>query len=454
MTKDFIHGNIKSSLTSFAIPMMLTLLLQELYGVTDLLVVGRFAHVADMSAVTVGSQIMMCLTFIVFGLTTGTTVLLGQTYGMGDKRRLSTILGSSILLFAVLSAIFTVAGLFNVNSIVSLMKSPAEAVIPTRAYTNICMSGFLFIVGYNVCGAVLRGLGDSKTPTIFVAIAAGINIVLDLLFVAGFGWGAAGAAFATVIAQAGSLLFAIIYLRRHGLGFKFYVRDIRFEWKTIRDTVVIGTPIAVQNIFVGLSFMILTLVINRLGVAASASVGVVDKLVNFLMIPSIAYSASVATMSAQNFGAGQFRRAKEGLWTGMRIAFMIACVTFVLCQFFGAFFCSLITSNPAVIVLAKEMLRSYSADCMLVSFVFTMNGYFNAGGHSLFSLLHAIVSTCCARVPLTIFLASVPNITMFAFGTVAPASTLVSVIMCAIYYVYITRNNKIKIIAAGVPDHA
>lgn len=421
---------------------MFTILLQQFYGATDLFVVGHFATTSDVVAVSIGSQIMMMLTHMILGLTTGTTVLLGQYFGAKNEERLSKTVGGAVPLFASIAIIATIAMLFLCSKIVSLMNTPTQAIDVTRSYITICSSGLVFIIGYNVISAIMRGLGDSKSPMIFVAVACVINVVLDLVFVCNFGMGASGTALATVIAQFGSLAFAIIFLRRRGIGFKFHTHDIRFERKTTRDTLVIGSPLALQNILVSISFLFITLIINRMGLVASASAGVVEKLIGFLMLPSIAFSAAVSTMAAQNIGAGQFARAKKSMWAGIRISLCCAIVVCTYSQFFGETLTRLLTADQAVITMAAEFIRTYSIDCIMVAFVFCMNGFFNANCHSMFSMTHSIISTFAGRIPLAIFFSGLPGATMLTIGFAAPASTLISIILCFFFLRYLSISDR------------
>ena len=316
MNDELLNGSVFKSLMLFAIPFMLSNLLQVLYGAADLFVVGHFATTSDVSAVSIGSQTMAMLTNLILGFTTGITVLLGQFFGAKKEKELAATVGSSVVLFTMIAVTISIILFLTNHQIVGLMHTPNDAISATRSYLYICSLGTVFIVGYNAVSAILRGLGDSKTPLLFVAIACVINVIVDFILVDGYQMGAAGAAIATVLAQAGAFIFSLIYLKYKGLGFKFNRQDISFNLPKV------GLPIGLQSALVGISFLLITVIVNGMGLVASASVGVVEKLIEFLMLPAIALGNAVATMTAQNFGAEQYSRAYKSMRYG--IAFCLS----------------------------------------------------------------------------------------------------------------------------------
>ena len=288
----------------FALPYMFSNLLQVFYGSADLFVVGQFGHTFDVSGVSIGSQTMALITNLVLGLTTGVTVLLGQYLGSKSYRDLSKTIGGAIVLFLIIALGLTFVMLSFNNEITLLMNTPKEAIEATKSYLSICSAGIIFIVGYNVVSSILRGLGDSKTPLLFVFIACMINIVVDFVLVGYFHMGAKGAAIATVSAQGFSFLFALVYLFKKGIGYSFYKEDICFS-KYIQKIMQIGFPLGLQSVLVNISFLIITIIANQMGLIASASLGVVEKLMGFLMLPAIALGSALASLIALNVGAKQ-----------------------------------------------------------------------------------------------------------------------------------------------------
>lgn len=445
-----LRGSITGALVRFAMPVMLSMILQILYSATDLLIVGNFGTTADMSGVTISSQLLTTITLGMSGITTGLTVVLGQFSGAGEKENMKRTIGSSIIFFTILAAALTILLLCLNSAIIAAMKTPPEAVGPARSYLHICTLGIVFIVGYNVTSSIFRGIGNSKTPLIFVAVACGINIVLDLVFIKGFGMGAAGAALATVIAQAGSLLFSVLYLRKHGIGIDFSREDIKLRnddghlrLEYIKKILRIGLPISLQEILVNLSFLLITAVVNnRMGLSASASVGTVEKLISFLMMPTMAISVAVATMSAHNYGARQFTRARKCLWAGITISLCFAVVVCAFCWIDGKSLTALFSRDPKVIHDASLYLKTYSLDCIGVAFVFNLNGYFSSCNKSVFSMIHSLTTTFLIRVPFVVIAGGIAGVTLLTIGCAAPLSSLGSLIMCLIYFGWLRRKMK------------
>ena len=313
----FTEGKIYSPLIRFALPVLFAVLLQSLYGAVDLLVVGQFSDKANVSAVATASQIVQTLTFVITDIAMGTTILLGQMIGEGKRDQAGEVVGASIAMFAVIGLTVAVVMQFLAGGIASAMNAPQEAYAQTVAYTRICCGGAVFIVAYNVLGSIFRGIGNSRVPLIAVAIAAAFNVFGDLLFVAGFHMGAAGAAYATVISQALSVILSFFIIRRMGLPFAFHFKMVRFNGKLIRKVVSLGIPIALQDLLVSISFLIIMSIVNGIGVVASAGVGVAERLCGFIMLVPSAFMQSMSAFVAQNYGAGKLDRAIRALFYGI-----------------------------------------------------------------------------------------------------------------------------------------
>lgn len=429
----FITSSIPKAMLAFSGPFMLGILVQNLYGAADLFVVGHFGATTDVSAVTIGSQLMSIITQLIIGFATGITMLVGQYFGARDNKKLAQTVGTSVYLFAGVGVLLTLLYLVFHKFLVSAMQTPAEAVYATEQYLFVCALGIIFIVGYNVISSILTGLGDSKTPFLFVLVACIINIVLDVILVKYVHMGALGAAIATTTAQGGSFLFSLVFLFKKGLGILFTRSDLRFNARESKRIIKIGGPVAVQNVLVGMSFLFITAIINQMGLTASAAVGVVEKLITFLFVPATAIGTAVGTASSQNLGAHQFKRAKNCMWWGIGLALVPAVIITIFCQFGGAHLAGIMSGDAEVIGLAANYLRSYILDIILVSFVFSMNGVFNSCGKSWFSLMHSLITTFAVRVPMAFLLSRVANSSLFLIGWAAPASTLVSLVMCLVY---------------------
>ena len=313
-TRSFTTGAILPQLVSFAVPTFLAMMLQTLYGTVDVLVIGNFGSTAGVSAVSTGSQILSLATFLISGFTTASTVLIGQYLGAGDDKNVSRVIGGSIPVFGVISAFFAVLMVLIHPMLLTALNIPTEAMAQARIYTLICSCGIPLIVGYNAVCAILRGMGDSKSPLVFVSIACVVNIIGDLLLTGWLGMGAAGVAIATVAAQGVSFAISLLYLLRKGIGVPFHKSDIRFEAKLTRKLFQLGVPMAVQSIMINLSFLFITSIINAMGVTASAAMGVGDKITCFAFLPQSAFSQGVQVFAAQNMGAGKPERALKGMW--------------------------------------------------------------------------------------------------------------------------------------------
>lgn len=433
MEQRLLKENVFKALMIFALPYMFSNLLQVLYGSADMFVVGQFGHTFDVSGVSIGSQTMALITNLVLGLTTGVTVLLGQYLGSKSYRDLSKTIGGAIVLFLIIALGLTFVMLYFNNEITLLMNTPKEAIGATKSYLSICSAGIIFIVGYNVVSSILRGLGDSKTPLLFVFIACMINIVVDFVLVGYFHMGAKGAAIATVSAQGLSFLFALVYLCKKGIGYKFYKEDICFS-KYIKKIMKIGFPLGLQSVLVNISFLIITIIVNQMGLIASASLGVVEKLMEFLMLPAIALGSALASLIALNVGAKQYKRAKQTLKYAIMISLAFAIIVTTICEIDGTILTRIFTNNQDVIDNGALYLKTYSIDCLLTSFLFCINGYLNGYEKTVFTMVHSLVATFIGRIPLTLLFSKIPNVTLFHMGIAAPLSTMISLVMIFIYF--------------------
>ncbi len=427
------EGHVHSTMLRFALPFLLANLLQALYGAADLLIVGQFSTPAQLSAVATGSQVLQTVTSLVSGLTTGGTILLGQYIGMSSERDVKQTVSTMMSLFAIV-ALGLMAILFAATiPLVSLLQTPEAAVPYTRAYVYICSGGVFFIFGYNAISAMLRGMGDSKRPLYFIAIACVCNIVGDLVLVGVFHMGAAGAAIATVASQGISMLLAIVYLIRKKFLFDFKPKSFRLYREKVSTLLRLGLPVSFQDTLVNISFLFITAIVNHMGVIASAALGVVGKINTFTMLPPTAFSAALAAMVAQNMGAGKQNRAKQCMKHAILLSLCFGVACFVLVQLWPAFFARIFTSDAAVIAGSTEYLRSFSFDFILVCFMFCLNGFFNGCGRTVFSMANNLSSTFFIRVPIAFIVSRVASESLFAIGFAAPLASLFSIVVAFLY---------------------
>ena len=418
---DFTRGPILSSLLRFALPVLLALLLQAMYGAVDLQVVGKFGTAADISAVSTGSQIMQTITIVITGLAMGVTVLLGQKIGEGRPAEAGRVVGSGICLFGAVALLVTAVMLLAAPGMSALMQAPADAFDGTVVYVRICSAGAVFIVAYNILGSIFRGLGDSKMPLLTVAIACVCNIAGDLLLVGGMG--VAGAAIATVSAQAVSVAMSLLIIRRRELPFTLTRADIRFDKAVIGKILKLGSPVALQDLLVSLSFLAIIAIANAMGTIASAGVGVAEKLCAFVMLVPSAYMQSMSAFVAQNIGAGREDRARKALLCGILSSFAAGLLMGWAAFFHGDVLAGLFAEDGAVIAAAWEYLKAYAIDCLLTSFLFCFIGYFDGCGRTLFVMVQGFVGALGIRLPVAFLMSHVSPGSLFHLGLSTPAST-------------------------------
>ena len=425
----FIEGPILNPLLRFTFPVLLALLLQAMYGAVDLMVVGQFGQPADVSAVSTGSQVMHTVTALVTGLSMGATVLLGQKLGEGKPEEGGKVLGSAIALFAAVALVLTAAMLWAASPLARLMQAPAEAFAQTVIYVRICSGGAVFIVAYNVLGAMFRGLGDSNTPLLTVTIACATNIAGDLLLVGPCGLGVAGAALATVLAQAVSVALSLLFIKRRGLPFSFSTRDIRFDPRHTGRILRLGVPVALQDVLVSVSFLAIAAIVNGLGVIASAGVGVAEKLCGFIMLVPSSFGQSLSAFVAQNIGAGRKDRAKRAMLYGMGSSLCCGVVLAWLSFFHGSLLAGLFARDAAVIGAAADYLRAYAIDTLLTAILFCFIGYFNGRGNTAFVMVQGIVGAFLVRIPVSLFMSRLEPVSLFQVGLATPCSTVVQIVL-------------------------
>lgn len=444
---DLTQGNVSRVLLQFAMPFLLANVLQALYGGVDLFVVGQYDDAASVAGVAIGSQVMHAVTSLILGLTTGATVCLAIAVGAKDDRKAAATIGTAVCLFTVLGVALTLALTGLHSHIADWMNTPPEAMTDTLHYLLICSAGIPFIMGYNVVCGILRGLGDSRTPLYLVGLACIINIVLDFLLVGGLHMRAAGAAIATVVSQGLSFAAALWFLCRKGFRFAFTRKDIRLDRFLSRKMLELGAPIALQDVLVSTSFLIITVIVNQMGVIASAALGIVEKVIVFAMLPPVAISSAVATMTAQNYGAGLTERMNRCLRAGIGMALVFGAAVCLYSQFLPGTLTGIFTHDEAVIAMGNDYLRGYSTDCILVSFVFCINSWFSGQGNSWFPMLHSMVATFLFRIPLSYLFSRLMPDSLVLMGFAPPLSTLVSLVIC-LWYIRRTRRRKAMLAAS------
>lgn len=438
---NFTEGNILKKLSLFMLPVLGALILQAAYGAVDLLVVGRFGSTAGLSAVSTGSQLMNLVTFMVTQLAMGATVLIARHLGEKKPERIGAVLGGATVVFAILATVLFVLLVFFAHPIAVLMQAPSEALGLTTRYVRICGMGIFFIVAYNMLAAIFRGLGDSKSPLLFVLVACLINIAGDLLFVAGFKMDAAGAAIATIMAQAVSVVLAIVILLKKDLPFTLKKSDFRLN-PQCRKFLQVGLPLALQEVLTQASFLALCAFVNRLGLAASSGYGVASKIVSFAMLIPSALMQSMASFVAQNVGASKPKRAKQAMFTGMGIGLVFGCAVFALVMLKGDVLAGIFSTDAEVVQKGFEYLKGFAPETILTAILFSMLGYFNGNNKTVFVMIQGLVQTLLVRLPMSYLMSIQPNASLTKIGLAAPVSTLVGVLLNTAFYLYFTHSQQ------------
>ena len=443
---DFTQGSILKKLLWFMVPILGALILQAAYGAVDLLVVGRFGSTSGLSAVSTGSQVLNLVTFVVTQLAMGITVLIARYLGEKSPDRIPPVLGGAALVFALISVGLCVLLVCFARPISVLMQAPAESLDLTVSYVRICGSGIFFIVAYNVLSAIFRGLGDSKSPLLFVLVACVVNIFGDLLLVAVFHMDAAGAALATVFAQTISVVCAVVMLFKKKLPFTLTKKDFRFN-SQCQKFLKIGLPLALQECLTQLSFLALCAFVNRLGLEASSGYGVASKIVNFAMLVPSALMQSMASFVSQNVGAGNPKRAKRSMFTGIAVGLGFGCVMFALVMLKGDALSGFFSTDPGVIQKGFEYLKGFAPETILTAVLFSMIGYFNGNQKTFWVMIQGLVQTLLVRLPMAYIMSIQPNASLTMIGLAAPASTAVGILLNVGFYLYLKRKQSQRLSA-------
>ena len=431
---DLSQGRVLTKLVLFALPFLASNLIQSLYSVADMLIIGHFAGTESMSGVVIGSQITFILTHTVIGLSMGGTVLIGQYMGAKNQEALKKVITTLITLLLILAISITVIMLFLRRPVLNLIRTPLESFQEGQRYLTVTLIGLVFIFGYNALAAILRGMGNSKQPLYFVSIACVVNVILNFIFIPGLGWGAFGAAFATVISQSISVFLCIRYMIKNNFQFDFKFRSLKIFSEQLKLIFKIGLPTCVQNSVVSLSFTFIMAIVNIVGgVTASAGVGAVGRFNGFAFMPLFAMSASISAMSAQNLGAGRLDRAVSACRIGTIFSVCITYTFFILVQIFPAFILRLFGNDPQMINDGVTYLRSFAWDFLIIPFVFCINGFLIGGGHTLFTMINSILTSVLLRVPICYFFGITLGWGLRGVGLGAPAASAGTLLVIIVY---------------------
>ncbi len=446
--KDLTQGSVVKQLLKFATPFLLSNLLQALYSVADMIIVGQFCGKTGITGVSIGSQINILVTGAAMGLSVGGTVMIAQYGGQKMFKEQRQTIGTMSTIYILLGVVLTAVMMFMCDPLLKLLNTPASAYGETQNYYNICMGGMIFMFMYNAISGILRGMGDSKRPLYFVLIAAITNVVLDLILVGKFGMASAGAAWATITSQALSVVISLIYLAKKKFFEEYKWSDLKISKERLGPLFRIGLPSSIQSLVVSLSFLTLTALVNSLPNAeiASACQGIGGKINSFAILPGLAISSAISSMAGQNIGAGEFKRAKKTMYVGMVMAFSISLIVFAVVNFFPEFLIRLFDSEPEVIETGARYLKLISFDYLFASIMFCMNGLAIAAGRTYIALINAIANGILVRVPLAYFLVKIMDMGFDGIALAMGFASIGGIIIGAIF----VRSGKWKNKVVGI----
>lgn len=444
MEKDLTTGSVFKNIVFFSLPYLFSYFLQTLYGMADLFIIGQFNGVESITAVSVGSQVMHMLTVMVVGLAMGATVTIGKAVGAKQAGQASLIVGNTITLFMGVAVAATALLLALVKPIVSVMSTPEEAVSGTVIYLTICFIGIPFITMYNIISSIFRGLGDSKSPLYFIAVACAANIVLDYLLIGVFRLGAAGAALGTTLSQTISVMVALTVIFKRKTGITLKKENFKPQAQIMGQLLKIGVPVALQDGFIQIAFIVITVIANRRGLNDAAAVGIVEKIIGVVFLVPSTMLSTVSALSAQNIGAGKHDRAAATLRYAVLIAAGFGLAVSVAIQFAGDGVVGIFTDEEKVIALGGQYLRAYIWDCMFAGIHFGFSGYFCAYGMSGISFLHNVLSILLVRIPGAFLASKYFTDTLYPMGLAAPGGSLLSVLVCVIAFILLHARGKLR----------
>ena len=444
MERNLTTGSVWKNIFYFSLPYLLSYFLQTLYGMADLFIIGQFDGAAGTTAVSIGSQVMHMITVMIVGLAMGTTVTIGQAVGAKDRKQASRFTGNTVTLFLGVAVVLMVVLLLLVRPIVSVMSTPSEAAAGTVSYLTICFIGIPFITAYNIISSIFRGLGDSKSPMYFIAAACAANIILDYVFIGALQLGPAGAALGTTLAQTISVILALIAIRKRDTGIKVTKSDLRPQPPVMGQILKIGIPIALQDGFIQIAFIVITIIANRRGLTAAAAVGIVEKIISFLFLVPSSMLSSVSALAAQNIGAGKHDRARETLRYALLIAGGFGIFIAILIQFIASPVVGVFTSDQTVIAFGSQYICGYIFDCFFAGIHFCFSGYFCAYGKSGISFFHNIVAILCVRIPGAYLTSKWFPQTLFPMGIATACGSLLSALICVAAFVWLKQHKRLQ----------
>jgi len=416
--KDFTKGPIAKELIIFSLPLFFSNLLQIVYNMVDMIIIGNHLGKNALSSVAVGGDVSQLLTFLAIGFSAAGQVIIARLIGAKRQKEIGTFVGTMTGFLLAAALVVSVVGFLMRHTLLELMHTPAEAYQGALEYSAVCMVGLVFIYGYNIVSAILRGMGDSKHPFIFISIAAVLNLLLDILFVMGLDMGPAGAAIATVMSQAVSFIACAIFLLRHKEQFQLDVRPASFlRWNRpmLGDLLKLGFPMAIKSASVQISKLFVNSWINSYGIVVSAFAGIANKVGNVSILVSNAMNTSGSTVVGQNLAAGDFRRVNKTLRALAVINLSVAAVFSGLLLLFPEAIFSIFTTDPAVLELVPHYIPIAVLLFIGSALRAIMNALINGSGNHRINFVTAILDGIVLRIGLSVLFGLVLDMKHFGF---------------------------------------
>lgn len=404
--QDFTKGKVLKQIFLFALPMLVGNVFQQLYNIVDSIIVGRFLGKEALASVGASYPVIYVLVAFIIGLGGGFTIVISQYFGAKNNKNVTKSIDTMVIALFFISILITFLGIFFSEDIFRLLQLPKELIPKATLYLNTYLTGTIMFCGFNSVSSILRGLGDSKTPLVFLIISTISNIVLDILFIVVFKWGIFGAAFATVLSQGISFISAVIYLNKTHKVIKFKIYNLCYSNKILKHAFRIGLPTGFQQTFVAVGMMAVMSIVNGFGTNVIAAYSVATRIDGIAMLPAMNFSQALASFVGQNLGANKISRIKIGYRNTIFMSSALCIAITLLIIVFGEYLMRMFTVDPEVIRIGKEYLVIVSSFYLIFSMMFTTHGLLRGAGDTLIPMFITLVSLWIVRVPLAYILSS------------------------------------------------
>lgn len=432
--KDLTVGNERKLILKFAIPMLLGNIFQQLYSVIDSIVVGKFVGKDALAAVGTSGPVIFLLISFMIGITMGFTIVISQYFGAKEMTKVQKAINTMYIFLFFISILLTIVGILISRYIFIIINLAPEIIPQAQLFLNIFFAGLVFLFGYNGTSAILRGLGDSKTPLYFLMGSVVANIGLDLIFVLVLHWGVAGVAYATVISEALAFIIQIIYLNKYHKIVKFTFRSLGFDYSIFLKSIRIGIPTGLQQTFVAFGMVALYWVVNRFGVDANAAYSVAGRIDNFAAMPAMSFSIALSTFVGQNMGANKPERVKTGLRATFLMTSTVTLIMSAFILFFARGLMRMFTNDLAVIALGRSYLVVIGIFYILFSSMFVFTGALRGAGDTLIPMFISLISLWIIRIPVAYLLSNIPSVGVRGIWWAIPIGWFFGLIIYYFYY--------------------